>query len=407
MCHNNQMAIKRIILLGDGMPDEPMEALGGRTPLMEAKTPNLDRMAREGTVGYVKTTPDGYSPGSDVTNMGLLGYDPRKYYTGRAPLEAAAMGINLGPSDVAYRCNMVTLAPNAEGVLMQDFSAGHIDSESAAALIASLNEYFGEKSEFRFYPGVSYRHLMVWKNGSEDVTCTPPHDITGKNVKDFLPRGAQGETLRHLIGESQMVLKKHPVNKNRKSEKKPEANSIWLWGQGRATLLPKLGELRGLSGAMISAVDLMKGIGALSGMEVVNVPGATGYIDTNYEGKARAAIKALNEKDLVYIHLEAPDESSHSGSLENKVKSIEDFDARIVGPLLAEIKRLNGRAIALSDHPCPVSKQTHTNGPVPFAVWPALKEGGNAESFDEKIIEKKGALYFDQGYKLFERFIAE
>jgi len=389
------------------MPDEPIESLGGKTPLMAAKTPNLDRMAREGTVGYVKTTPDGYSPGSDVTNMGILGYDPKKFYTGRAPLEAAAMGIKLGPNDVAYRCNLVTLATGPEGVGMEDFSAGHIDSESAAKLIAALGEYFGEKSEFHFYPGVSYRHLMIWKNGSEDVKCTPPHDITGKNIKDYLPQGAKGEELRQLIGESQMVLKKNTVNKNRKSEKKPEANSIWLWGQGKAPSLPKLSEYRGLTGSMISAVDLMKGIGVLAGMDVINVPGATGYIDTNYEGKAQAAKDALKDKDLVYIHLEAPDESAHSGSLENKVKSIEDFDAKIVGPLLEEIKRLGGRAIALSDHPCPVAKQTHTRGPVPFAVWPALTEGSHADSFDENIIGNKDSLYFDEGYKLFERFIKD
>jgi 2,3-bisphosphoglycerate-independent phosphoglycerate mutase len=398
------MGIKRVILLGDGMPDEPIESLGGKTPLMAARTPNLDRMAREGTVGYVKTTPDGYAPGSDVTNMGILGYDPRLYYTGRAPLEAAAMGVVLGPADVAYRCNLVTLAPNAEGVMMEDFSAGHIETADAAQLIAALAAHFGPESEFRFYPGVSYRHLMVWKNGREDVTTTPPHDITGKNIKEFLPKGNEGEALRLLTGEAQMALKRHPLNKKRKAEKKPEANSIWLWGQGKAPSMPKLKELRGLSGAMISAVDLMKGIGVLAGMEVINVPGATGYIDTNYEGKAQAAINALKEKDLVYIHVESPDESSHAGSLENKIRSIEDFDAKVVGPLLAEIEKLGGRAMALSDHPCPLAIRTHSRGPVPFAIWPKLEEGGPAPAFDESIIGE-GRLYYDEGYKLFERFI--
>jgi 2,3-bisphosphoglycerate-independent phosphoglycerate mutase len=401
------MGIKRVILLGDGMPDEPLESLGGKTPLMAAKTPNLDRMAREGTVGYVKTTPDGYSPGSDVTNMGILGFDPTKYYTGRAPLEAAAMGIKMAATDVAYRCNLVTLAPTAEGVFMDNFSAGHIDTAEAAVLISALNEYFGENSEFRFYPGVSYRHLMIWKNGSQEPKTRPPHDISGKNIKDHLPHGKDSEKLLHLIGESQMVLKKNAVNKKRKADKKPEANSIWLWGQGKASSLPKLTDYRGITGAMISAVDLMKGIGVLSGMDVINVIGATGYIDTNYEGKKQAAIDALKDKDLVYIHLEAPDESAHAGSVENKIKSIEDFDAKIVGPLLDEIKRLNGRAMALSDHPCPVAKQTHTSGPVPFAVWPALGEGKSADSFDENIVGNKNSLYFDQAYKLFERFIAK
>ncbi|MBI5177919.1 MAG: cofactor-independent phosphoglycerate mutase [Nitrospinae bacterium] len=397
--------MKRVILLGDGMPDEPIEALGGKTPLMAAHTPNMDRMAREGTVGYVKTTPDGYAPGSDVTNMGILGYDPRKYYTGRAPLEAAAIGVPLGPTDIAYRCNLVTLAPTVEGVAMEDFSAGHIATAEAAELIKALDAHFGPESEFRFFPGVSYRHLMVWKNGVEDIKTTPPHDIQRQDIKNFLPQGEKGEKLRLLTGEAQMVLKKHPVNKGRKERKEPEANSIWLWGQGKAPSLPNLKELRGISGAMISAVDLMKGIGVMAGMDVICVPGVTGYIDTNYEGKAQAAIEALKDKDLVYIHVESPDESSHAGSLENKIKAIEDFDAKVVGPLLAEIGRLGGRAVVLSDHPCPLAIRTHSRGPVPFAMWPALDEGHPANGFDERISGNAQSLYFDEGFKMFERFI--
>ncbi len=399
------MGIKRIILLGDGMPDQPIEALGGKTPLQAAHTPNMDRMAREGTVGWVKTTPDGYSPGSDVTNMGILGYDPKKYFTGRAPLEAAAMGINLGPNDVAYRCNLVTLEPTIEGVIMADFSAGHIETDIAGRLIRDLDAFFGKDSDVRFHPGVSYRHLMVWKNGSEDVPCTPPHDISGKNIKEYLPQGAKGQKLRHIISEAQIFLKNHKLNKERALAKKPAANSIWLWGQGKAPTMPKLKDFRGLTGSMISAVDLMKGIGTLAGMEVISVPGATGYIDTNYAGKARAAIDALKVKDLVYIHLEAPDESSHAGSLENKLKAIEDFDAKIVGPLLDAIKKLNGRAMVLSDHPCPLATMTHSRGEVPFAMWPAIGEGGGAEVYDETIIGRNGGLYFDEAPKLFERFI--
>lgn len=402
------MGTKRIILLGDGMPDEPMAELGGKTPLQAARTPNMDRMAREGTTGSVKTTPDGYAPGSDVTNMGILGYDPRKYYTGRAPLEAAAMGVALGSDDVAYRCNLVTLAPHAGGALMEDFSAGHIATAEAAELIRGLDAHMGPGSEFRFYPGVSYRHLMVWKNGAQDVVCTPPHDISGKEIKDHLPRGgAAAEKLRRLTGEAQIYLKNHPVNKKRAAAKDPAANSIWLWGQGKAPAMPALREFRGLTGSMISAVDLMKGIGALAGMDVVNVPGATGYIDTNYEGKARAAVDALKEKDLVYIHLEAPDEASHAGSLENKLKAIEDFDAKIVAPLLAETERLGGRALLLSDHPCPLSIKTHSRGEVPFAIWPPVGLGNSAPAFDESIVGSPAGLHFDDAVSLFELFIKE
>jgi len=394
---------KRIILLGDGMPDEPIEELDGRTPLQAAKTPNMDRMAREGSVGAVWTTPDGLPPGSDVTNMGLLGYDPKNYYTGRAPIEAAGMGIELGPDDVAYRCNLVTLATGVEGVFMEDFSAGHIGSSEAAELIGALAEYFGD-SDIAFHPGVSYRHLMVWKGGSEDAKTTPPHDITGRNVKDYLPSGEAGERLRLITGEAQIVLGRHDVNKKRKAGGKPEANSIWLWGQGRAPSMPLLKEYRGLTGAMISAVDLMHGIGVLAGMEIIRVEGATGYIDTNYEGKARAAIEALKEKDLVYLHVEAPDEAGHAGSLENKIRAIEDFDEKIVGPLLEEIGRIDGRAMVLSDHPTPLAIRTHTSNPVPVAVWPAFEGDAGSERFDESILENP-ARRFDAGYKLFEAFI--
>ena len=394
---------KRIILLGDGMPDEPIEELGGKTPLQAANCPNMDRMAREGSVGAVQTVPDGYEPGSDITNMGILGYDPKKYYTGRAPLEAAGMGIEMSRDDIAYRCNLVTLLPGRETVLMEDFSADHIESGEAAQLINALNDYFGE-GDIKFYPGVSYRHLMIWKNGNEDVKTTPPHDIIGQGIKEFLPSGAAGERLRNIIGQAQILLKQHEVNKKRKSSGKGEANSIWLWGQGKAPSMPSLKESRGLTGAMISAVDLMNGLGVLAGMEVIKVEGATGYIDTNYEGKAAAAINALREKDLVYLHVEAPDEAAHSGSLENKIRAIEDFDKKIVGPLMEEVAALGGRAVVLSDHATPLSIRTHTAQPVPFAVWPGFGESGGADSFDESLVENP-ELSFDEGRLLFEKFI--
>lgn len=394
---------KRIILLGDGMPDEPIEELGGKTPLQAANCPNMDRMAREGSAGAVKTVPDGYEPGSDITNMGILGYDPRKYYTGRAPLEAAGMGIEMSPVDVAYRCNLVTLLPGKDTVIMEDFSAGHIESGDSEQLINALNDYFGE-GDVRFYPGVSYRHLMIWKNGREDAKTTPPHDITGQAIKEYLPQGAAGDRLRTIIGESQIVLKQHDVNKKRKSQGKSEANSIWLWGQGKAPSMPGLNESRGLTGAMISAVDLMNGIGTLAGMEVIKVEGATGYIDTNYEGKASAAVNALREKDLVYLHVEAPDEAAHSGSLENKIRAIEDFDKKIVGPLMEEVAALDGRAVVLSDHATPLSIRTHSRQLVPFAVWPGFGGTEGAGSFDESLVDNP-ALFFEEGRLLFEKFI--
>lgn len=394
---------KRIILLGDGMPDEPIKELGGKTPLQAANCPNMDRMASEGSTGRVKTVPDGMLPGSDVTNMGLLGYDPKKYYTGRAPLEAAGMGIDLGPDDIAYRCNLVTLLAGKEGVLMEDFSAGHIGSDEAAELIKALNDFFGG-GDIVFHAGVSYRHLMIWKNGSEKAETTPPHDITGQDIKEFLPKGEAGEKLRLITGEAQIVMKNHTVNKTRKSQGKSEANSIWLWGQGRAPTMPGLMESRGLTGAMISAVDLMNGIAALAGMEVIKVEGATGYIDTNYKGKAQAAIDALREKDLVFLHLEAPDEAGHAGSLENKIRAIEDFDEKIVGPLMEEVASLGGRAIVLSDHATPLSIRTHTSEPVPFAIWPGYTRGAGNRSFDESLTQNP-ELSFDKGYLLFEKFI--
>jgi len=395
---------KLIILLGDGMPDQPIQSLGGRTPLMVAFTPNMDKMAKEGSTGFVHTVPQGFEPGSDVTNMGLLGYDPKKFYTGRSPLEAAGMKIELGTGDVAYRCNFVTLAPSAEGVFMEDFSAGHITSEEGAELIDSLNNLFAEH-DIDFYSGVSYRHLMVWRDGSDAVKTTPPHDIIGNNVKNYLPNGEAGERLRHIIGEAQIVMAKHPVNIKRKSENKPEANSIWLWGQGKKPSMPTLKDYRDRIGAMISAVDLMRGIAEIAEMDVIEVDGATGYIDTNYEGKANAAKKALKEKDVVYVHLEAPDESGHAGSLENKIKAIEDFDLKIVGPLLAEAGKLGARAIAISDHPTPVALMTHTTNPVPFAVFPPIDGVGGQDSFDESIIENS-SFEFKEGYQLFEKLIS-
>lgn len=398
---------KYVILLGDGMPDWPLPQMDGKTPLRLAATPNLDRMARDGAAGSVKTSPEGFYPGSDVTNMGLLGYDPRKYYTGRAPLEAAAMGIHLGPGDVAFRCNLVTLKPVADGLIMDDFSAGHIETADSTQMIADMEKAIGGNG-ISFHPGVSYRHLMVIKNGAAfaGTKLTPPHDISDQNIRPHLPKGEGAEELARITNAAQMFLKTHKANVRRKKEGKKEANSIWLWGQGEAPSMPKLTDLRGLSGAMISAVDLMKGLAALSGMKILKVPGATGWIDTNYEGKAAACLAALEEVDLVYLHVESPDEAGHAGSLEYKIQAITDFDRKVVGPVIEGIKRFGDyRVMALSDHATPLQIKTHCADPVPFAIFPR-PEGttDHAETFDEGIVQTSG-LKFEDAVSLFEYFI--
>lgn len=395
--------MKYIILLGDGMPDYPIKELGDKTPMEYAKTPNMDFIAKNGTVGSVKTIPDGFPPGSDVSNLSILGYDPAKYYTGRAPLEAASIGVKLLPTDIAFRCNLVTLKPNDSELIMEDFSAGHISTEEARELISAIDKKLGT-DEIKFYSGVSYRHLMVWKNGSSNLKLTPPHDISGKNIKSYIPQGDRANILIGLMNSSQMVLSNHKINKERKNNGKNPANSIWLWGHGKAPAMPALKERFGLTGSIIAAVDLMKGIGIYAGLTPIDVPGATGYIDTNYEGKADYALKELEKKDFVYLHVEAPDEAAHNGSLENKIKAIEDFDKRVVGRILEGIKKFKEyRILVVSDHPSPISIKTHSSERVPFAIYPA-KGGRGATAFSEKIVSNP-SIKFEKGHGLIEFFI--
>lgn len=381
-------ANKYIILLGDGMPDE-----GERTPLMVAETPNLDALARDGLTGSVMTTPPQFEPGSDVTNMGILGYDPALYYTGRAPLEAGAMKIDMAPGDVAFRMNFVTTRPDSSGAeIMDDFSAGHIDSDSAGALIASLNDSIAD-DQIRFHAGVGYRHLMIWRDGADDIKMVAPHDISGAPIAPNAPRGAGSEKLIELTRQARDLLADHPANRKRVETGEKPANSIWFWGSGRAPELPSFKSQTGLEGAMISAVDLMRGIAIRAGMKTISVDNATGWIDTNYEGKTKAALDALEELDFVFLHLEAPDEAGHVGSFELKVEAIENFDRRIVGPIKAELEARLGRGgapfriLALSDHPTPVALRRHTTKAVPFALYPrkTLSQKGS-ERFDERIV---------------------
>jgi 2,3-bisphosphoglycerate-independent phosphoglycerate mutase len=362
------MTMKYIILLGDGMSDEPIAELGGKTPLQAANTPHMDKLAQLGLTGLAETVPQAFHPGSDVANLSVFGYDPATCYTGRSPLEAASMGVELGPDDVAFRLNLVTLGLAGGDMYMQDFSAGHITTEEARELIVCLQEELGDE-EFQFYPGVSYRHLMVWRGGQDDFKIAPPHDLTGQSIRSHVLRSAESMPLMQITNAAQLLLRRHPVNLKRESEGKLAANSIWLWGQGRRPQMPTLKDKYNLTGAVISAVDLIKGIGIYAGLDVIDVPGATGYLDTNYLGKAEAALQALKTRDFVYLHVEAPDEAAHGGSLTDKIEAIERFDKDVVGTVMNGIGALGAyRVLLLPDHPTPVAKMTHTKDPVPFVL---------------------------------------
>jgi 2,3-bisphosphoglycerate-independent phosphoglycerate mutase len=400
---------KYIVLIGDGMADYPVAELGGNTPLQTARTPNLDRLARQGTLGRVNTIPPGFSPGSDVANLTVFGYDPAVYYTGRAPLEAVAMGVKLAPADVAFRCNLVTLLKEDGDTYMEDFSAGHISTEEAGRIVKDLAKELGNE-EFNFYPGVSYRHLLVWRNGETSLRLktTPPHDITGGNISPHVPEGDGDEEILWLMNRAQKILPSHPVNLERTRMGKKPGNAIWLWGQGKAPVLKPITHRFGIRGSVISAVDLIKGIGYYAGLEIVNVPGATGYLDTNYAGKAEYALKALQDQDLVYVHVEAPDEAAHNGNLKDKIQAIEDFDRKIVAPILEGAEKLGGyRLLILPDHFTPLTIKTHSPEPVPFIVFSSEEKDNSIKagrSFDEESAEKAGLL-IEKGHELMEKFI--
>jgi len=394
--------MKYIVLLGDGMSDKKVDELGGKTPLQAAKTPNMDHIARRGVMGLVRTVPDGLPPGSDVANLSVFGYDPRTCYTGRSPLEAASIGVQLGPKDVAFRVNLVNLHPQGGRLIMNDYSAGHISNADGWELLDVLQENFNSE-EFQFHPGVGYRHLMVWRNGCDRMTVTPPHDITGQDVADYLPKGEGADQLIQMMTSSQLLFYNHPQYKRRLAEGKLPANSIWFWGQGRAPRMESFKKKFGLTGAVISAVDLVRGIGVYAGLEIIRVHGATGYIDTNYDGKVKAALDALAQVDFVYLHVEAPDEAGHSGKLTDKVKAIELFDEKVVGPVIGGIKKFGEyRITCLPDHPTPVKMMTHTAAPVPFVNYSgeeAAKEG--VAGYDEDSAKATG-LYIEEGHRLMD-----
>jgi len=376
--------MKYVVLLGDGMADRPLDALGGRTPLQAAKIPNMNWVAKEGRNGQALTVPEGFPPGSDVANLSVLGYEPGKYYTGRAPLEAAAMGVHLDDADIAFRCNFVTVRDG----IMEDYSAGHITSEEGRELVRALKPLMpGE----RLYAGVSYRNLLVLKAGDEAV-CTPPHDISDQPIDDHMPRGKDSKLLIDLMESARPVLASHPVNLRRVAEGKRPASMIWLWGQGPAPVMPSFQSKFGLQGAMISAVDLLKGIGAYARLRVISVPGATGTINTNYEGKVQAALQALKALDFVYLHVEAPDEASHEGELDEKIRAIELFDRRVVGPVIEGLRSSgeDWRVLLLPDHATPISIKTHSRDPVPFAMVGEGIAPDSVNRFDEAEAKRGG-----------------
>ncbi|HNS14373.1 MAG TPA: cofactor-independent phosphoglycerate mutase [Syntrophorhabdaceae bacterium] len=359
--------MKYVVIIGDGMADFPLEELGGKTPLMAANKPYIDRMAREGFCGKVVTVPEGFSPGSDVACMSIFGYDPAKYYTGRAPIEASGMGIEMGDDDVAFRCNLVHLAKAPGGTLMGDYSGGHITTGEAHVLIKDLqNEIGGD--EFVFFPGVSYRHIMIWKGGLWTMKTTPPHDITEKEIGEYLPDGDGAAVLTGLMERAQAFLASHPLNKRRESEGRRPANSVWLWGQGKKARFPSFKDLYGVRGATVAAVDLIKGISRLAGFDAPYIEGATGYLDTDYKAKAATALKLLEDHDIVYVHIEAPDEASHNGNVAEKIRAIENIDREVVS-LIYEKSSGGTRFLIVTDHATPISMKTHYACPVPFIMY--------------------------------------
>lgn len=400
--------MKYVVILGDGMADFPLPELNDKTPLQYANKPNIDMLATKGTVGLVKTVPDGIAPGSDAANLSVMGYSPKIYYTGRSPLEAVSMGIELLPTDVALRCNLVYLS-EAENEYsdktMIDYSSDEISTEEAGILIQAVNQAF--KSEnITFFPGISYRHCMVWSNGNTGLGCTPPHDILERKIAEYMPKETTG-ILKDMMIKSYAILNNHPVNQARRERGLRPANSIWLWGEGKKPALSSFKEKYNKTGAVISAVDLLKGIGICAGLDSIDVEGATGNIHTNFIGKANATIDAIdNGYDFVYVHVEAPDECGHRHEIDNKVKSIELLDSQVVKPILDGLKKHKEyRVLVLPDHPTPLALRTHTSDPVPFIIYDSTNEiSSEAGSYDE-FEAKKSGIFIEEGYKLMDLFI--
>lgn len=401
--------MKYIVVLGDGMADRAIPQFDGKTVLDVANKPNIDYMSKNGELGMVKTVPDGLKPGSDVANLSVLGYDVRKCYTGRSPLEAASIGVDLKDNDVTFRANLVTLSDDEpfENKTMLDYSAGEISSAEAAELISAVEKEL-HTDIIHFYSGVSYRHLLVWTGGSTNVTLTPPHDISDKKIGEYLPKGDNSEKLLELLKRSNEILKNHPINQKRVKEGKRPATSLWFWGEGTKPQIEIFSEKFGLKGSMISAVDLLKGIAICAKMKSIDVVGATGNWDTNFDGKAQAAFDTLTKDgaDFVYIHMEAPDECGHQGDAEKKKLSVELIDEKVVGFLRKTLENHNieYRMMILPDHPTPVSIKTHAPEPVPYVIYSSDKKTASGLAYNEENGKSTG-VFFDSGVELMKHFL--
>ncbi len=403
--------MKYLVMLCDGMADEPNAQLDNSTPMAKAYKPCMDALASKSEVGMVKTVAEGLKPGSDVANLSVLGYEPAVYYSGRSPLEAASIGIDLKNTDVTLRCNLVTLSdePNYEDKTMVDYCADDISTEEAKILIDYIQEQLGDET-FKFYSGVSYRHCLVWNNGNPHPgELTPPHDISNRVITQYIPKGDDTAKLYELMKKSYELLKDHPVNKARVQNGRRPANSIWLWGEGTKPRLDSFTSKFGKKGSMISAVDLLKGIAICAEMNSVDVDGATGYLDTNFDGKCQAAIKEFkNGADLVYIHVEAPDECGHRGEVQNKVKAIELIDKHILGPVTDFLKSYDDFAVLVCpDHPTPLSIRTHSSNPVPYLIYDSKNEiDSNVKCFCEKTASQTGN-YIEKGFTMMDYFLSK
>jgi 2,3-bisphosphoglycerate-independent phosphoglycerate mutase len=408
-------AMKYLILVGDGMGDYPLTELDGKTPLEAARTPVMDKLCSQGELFLTKTVPVDYPPGSDVANLSLIGYAPSLYYTGRAPLEAASMGISLAADETAFRCNLVTLdhknsgADDSNEITMVDFTADHISSKEAEKLMQTLQQECGNDI-FHFFPGVSYRHLLTVRGLRFPLETVPPHDYIERDISSFRNQYLKNTSWAELITTAEKVLADHPVNRQRLAAGKLPANGIWPWGNGVMPSMPTLQQRFGINGSMISAVDLLKGIGVYAGLDILNIPGATGFLDTNYQGKAEAALKALEQQDFVFVHLEAPDECGHQGSIPNKIKAIEDFDCKIVGPITERLhtQGIDFRAVVTMDHFTPIALRTHTSDPVPTLLYDSrATTGGSNLPFCEKSTLENHVELLDDGSTLINRLLQQ
>jgi 2,3-bisphosphoglycerate-independent phosphoglycerate mutase len=396
--------VKYVIIHGDGMADWPCDELGGKTPLEAARKPNMDLIATRGTLGLVATIPEGMPSGSDVGTMTMLGYDPKRYHTGRAPIEAASMGVAMGPNDVVFRMNLVSLKDDGGATVMNDFTSGHISSEEGARIVANLREQLAHDG-IEFFNGVSYRHLMVWRNGPRATKLTPPHDITGKSIEGHMPEGEGADRILALMKNSQEIMRDHPVNQARRAAGKTEATSAWFWGQGTRPAVPTLKDRFGVEGSVISAVDLVNGLGRLAGLELITVPGATGFLDTDYAAKARYGLKSLEKKDFLLLHIEAPDEAGHMGRADLKTEAIERIDELIMGPMLEGLNAMGEfRLLIQPDHATPSILKTHSSEAVPFAIISNRSFAiGSAKSRRYTEADAKAAgVALNEGYRLIE-----